>query len=137
MAEEPARRRMSAKADAGMSSSNEPADTADSFWDLLADVARLQREMGVDLVAWAKVYDAAGQALQNNADTTALMAEVGRRGERFMRNGPPAAARQAMQFFLNPLQALGVSPVGGAFPDPFARFREAWSAAADGSRQSP
>jgi hypothetical protein len=115
-----------------------PADgsteSTESFWDLLADVARLQREMGRDMVAWAYVYDAAGKALQLNADTTALMADVGRRGEQFIRSGPPAAARQAMQLFLNPMQALGATP-GGSLADPFSRFWEAWrSAGADAGR---
>jgi hypothetical protein len=97
----------------------------DSFWDLLADVARLQERMGRDTVAWAQVYEAAGKALQQNAETTALMADVGRRSEQFLRTGPPAAARQAMQFFLNPLQAFGGagSPMP---PGPLSRLWEAW-----------
>ena len=106
-------------------------DSTESFWDLLADVARLQREMGRDMVAWAKVYDAAGKALQLNAETAALMADVGRRAEQFMRSGPSAAARQAMQFFMNPMQAVGATP-GGSLADPFSRFWEAWRSAAEG-----
>ncbi len=108
-------------------SEDQPASAA-PFWDLLEDVARLQREMGNDMVAWAKTYEAAGEALRNNADTIALMADVGRRGEQFLRNGPPAAARQAMQFFLNPLQAMGGSSAVSATA-PFARFWEAWASA--------
>jgi hypothetical protein len=99
----------------------------DSFWDLLADVARLQERMGKDTVAWARVYEAAGEALQQNAETTALMADVGRRSEQFVRSGPPAAARQAMQFFLNPLQAFGAAGAGTPMPPgPLTRFWEAW-----------
>ena len=99
----------------------------DSFWDLLADVARLQERMGKDTVAWAQVYAAAGEALQQNAETTALMADVGRRSEQFLRTGPPAAARQAMQFFLNPLQAFGAAGAGTPMPPgPLTRFWEGW-----------
>ncbi len=99
----------------------------DSFWDLLAEVARLQDRMGKDTVAWARVYEAAGEALQQNAETTALMAEVGRRSEQFARTGPPAAARQAMQFFLNPMQAFGAAGAGTPLPpSPLTRFWEAW-----------
>ncbi len=99
----------------------------DNFWDLLADVARLQERMGKDTVAWARVYEATGEALQQNAETTALMADVGRRSEQFMRTGPPAAARQAMQFFLNPLQAFGAAGPGAPMPPgPLSRFWEAW-----------
>ncbi len=99
----------------------------DSYWDLLAEVARLQDRMGKDTVAWARVYEAAGEALQQNAETAALMAEVGRRSEQFMRSGPPAAARQAMQFFLNPLQPFGAAGAGAPLPPgPLARFWEAW-----------
>jgi hypothetical protein len=108
--------------------SDDQSGTAATFWDLLEDVSRLQREMGKDMVAWAKAYEAAGEALRNNADTIALMADVGRRGEQFLRNGPPAAARQAMQFFLNPLQAMGGASAAAA-PGPFARFWEAWASA--------
>ena len=101
----------------------------DSIWDLLGEIARLQAAMGQDMVAWARVYESAGEAMQRNAETAALMADVGRRGERFMRNGPSAAARQAMNLFLNPLGALGVgssaAPNGPA--GPIARFWEAWS----------
>ncbi len=111
-----------------MSTGNGIDDGTATFWDLLADVSRLQQEMGSDMVAWAKVYEATGQAMRNNADTLALMSQVGRRGEEFLRNGPPAAARQAMQFFLNPLQAMGASAASAA-PGPFARFWEAWASA--------
>lgn len=105
----------------------------ETFWDLLSDIARLQAEMGKDTVAWARAYQAAGEAMQNNAETTQLMADVGRRSERLMRSGPPAAARQAMQLFLNPLQALGGTTAGaGAPPGPFTRFWEAWASAIPG-----
>ncbi len=111
-----------------MPSSEDQAGMAATFWDLLEDVSRLQREMGKDMVAWAKAYEAAGDALRNNADTIALMADVGRRGEQFLRNGPPAAARQAMQFFLNPLQAMGGASAASV-TGPFARLWDAWASA--------
>ncbi|HEY7294149.1 MAG TPA: hypothetical protein VH916_03865 [Dehalococcoidia bacterium] len=99
----------------------------DTFWDLLAEVARLQERMGKDTVAWARVYETAGKALQQNAETAALMAELGRRSEQFMRTGPSVAARQAMQFFLNPLQAFGAAGAGAPMtPGPLTRFWEAW-----------
>jgi len=107
----------------------------DNFWDMLNEIARVQAAMGQDMVAWAQVYERAGEALQRNAETAALMAEVGRRGERFMRNGPSNAARQALNLFMNPLGALGVNPGGtppGGAAGPFARFWEAWSSAAPG-----
>ncbi len=111
-----------------MSTKDGPAEGTSTFWELLTDVSRLQQEMGRDMVAWANVYEAAGKAMQNNAETLASMAQVGRRGEEFLRNGPPAAARQAMQFFLNPLQAMGASAASAA-PGPFARLWEAWASA--------
>lgn len=110
----------------------EPPGQEETFWDLLADSARLQAEMGRDLVAWSRVYAAAGEAMQNNADTARLMAEIGRRGEGYMRNGPPAAVRQAMQLFFNPLQAMGGPPAGGQ-AGPFGRFWEAWGAMIPGA----
>ena len=103
----------------------------DNFWDMLNEIARVQAALGQDMVAWARVYEQAGEALQRNAETAALMAEVGRRGERFMRNGPSNAARQALNLFMNPLGALGVNAGGtpsGGSAGPFARFWEAWSA---------
>jgi hypothetical protein len=115
-----------------MSAGNGPADAAATFCDLLNDVSRLQREMGSDMVAWAKAYEAAGQAMQKNAETLALMAQVGRRGEEFLCSGPPAAAHQAIQFFLNPLQSVGATAASAA-PGPFARFWEAWATAMPGA----
>src|SRR5579875_504744 len=102
------------------------------FWDLLNEISRLQAAMGQDMVAWARVYEQAGEALQRNAETAALMADLGRRGERFVRNGPSSAARQAIGLFLNPLGALGInqSPGPGGPAGPFARFWEAWSSTA-------
>jgi hypothetical protein len=107
------------------------AEASESYWELLADMARLQAEMGRDLAAWARVYEAAGKAMQNNAETLKLMADVGRRGERMLREGPPAAARRAMEVFFNPLQALGGPPAAGA-GGPIARFWEAWAAGLPG-----
>ncbi len=118
----------SSEASVSMSTTSGPSDEGATYWDLLNDVSRLQQEMGSDMVAWAKVYEAAGQAMQNNADTLALLSQVGRRSEVFLRDGPPAAARQALQFFLNPLQAMGASAATAA-PGPFARFWEAWTSA--------
>ncbi|MHB8574777.1 MAG: hypothetical protein ACYDCQ_05540 [Dehalococcoidia bacterium] len=118
-----------------MAEHDDATEPTGSFWDLLGDVARLQREMGKDMTSWARVYELAGQAMQGNAETLALMADLGRRGERFMREGPPAAVRQAMQLFMTPLGALsagtGAGPAG-----PFARFMEAWASATPGSDSS-
>jgi hypothetical protein len=102
----------------------------DSIWDLLGEIARLQASMGQDMVAWAHVYESAGEALKRNAETVGLMADVGRRSEQFMRSGPSTAARQAMNLFLNPLGALGVNPASapGGPTGPIARFWEAFAA---------
>ena len=100
----------------------------ESYWDLLADVARLQREMGKDLVAWSEAYAAAGRAFERTGGTLGLMAEVGQRTERYLQTGPPAAVRQTLQLVANPLQALGAAPGAGA-ADPFARFWELWTSA--------
>lgn len=109
---------------------------SESFWDLLSEVSRVQAAMGSDMVAWARVYESAGQALQRNAETAALMADVGRRGERFMRNGPSSAARQAMNLVLNPMGALGAAGAGGP-AGPLSRFWEAWSGGSAGSSSNP
>jgi hypothetical protein len=106
----------------------------ESFWDLLNEISRLQAAMGQDMVAWARVYENAGKALQRNAETAALMAHVGRRSERFLRNGPTMAVRQAMNLFFNPLGALGAGSAGGP-AGPLARFWETWAAAMPSSNQ--
>lgn len=111
----------------------------ENIWDLLGEIAKLQSSLGQDMVAWARVYESAGEALQRNAETAALMADVGRRGEQFMRNGPSAAARQAMNLFLNPLGALGVNPTGapGGPAGPIARFWEAFSSGTPSAPPAP
>ena len=99
----------------------------ETYWDLLEDVARLQGEMGKDLVAWAQAYEAAGRAFQGSAETVRLMAELGRRMEQYLQSGPPLAVRQALQAFANPMQTLGGTP-GTSAVDPFTRFWELWAA---------
>lgn len=105
-------------------------ESSETFWDLLADIARLQAEMGKDLVAWAQANEAAARAFQSNAETLQLMADIGRRSEHVMRRGPSTAARLAMQFFSNPMQAMGTTPAA-ASGDPLARLWETWRAAAE------
>jgi len=99
----------------------------ETYWDLLEDVARLQGEMGKDLVAWARAYEAGGRAFQGSAETVRLMAELGRRMEQYLQSGPPLAVRQALQAFANPTQAMGVTP-GTSTVDPFTRFWKLWAA---------
>jgi hypothetical protein len=36
-----------------------------------------------------------------------------------------------LQFFMNPMQAVGTT-LGGSLADPFSRFWEAWRSAAEG-----
>jgi|SRR5579884_464739 hypothetical protein len=111
---------------------SEPQDD-DSIWTLLDESARLQAQMGRDMVAWAQAYEAAGRAMQGNAETAALLARLGRRGERFLQRGPSASAQQALQLFLNPLQALA-----GGMPGPLSKLWEAWAATLPGAQgESP
>jgi len=105
----------------------QPDEPRDAFWDLLAEIARLQEEMGKDLVAWARAYEAGCEAFQSTAQTLRLMADAGRRFEQYLRSGPPAGARQALQFLLNPLQSMAATPAAGTL-DPFTRFWQAWTA---------
>lgn len=117
-----------------MSSPEHPPET---YWDLLEDVARLQGEMGKDLVAWARAYEAGGRALEGSAETVRLMAELGRRMEQYLQSGPPVAVQQALQAFANPMQAMGAIP-GASAVDPFTRFWELWAATLRGNEpQSP
>ena len=105
-------------------------ETPDSYWDLLAAVARVQAEMGQNLAAWGQAYEAAGRAFQSTAETLELMADVGRRTERYLRSGPPASVRQALELLVSPWQALGVPPgtgAGASAAEPFARFWELWA----------
>jgi len=104
----------------------------ETYWDLLEDVARLQGEMGQDLVAWAQAYEAGGRAFQGSAETVRLMAELGRRMEQYLQSGPPLAVRQALQAFANPMQTIGVTP-GASAVDPFTRFWELWAATLRGN----
>ena len=115
-----------------MNPAEEPRET---YWDLLADVARLQSEMGKDLVAWSKAYEAGGRAFQRTSQTLTLMAEIGRRMERFVQSGPPRAVQQALQVVANPWQAMGAVP-GASAGDPFTRFWEFW-APAGSTRERP
>ena len=102
---------------------------SETFWDLLTDIARLQAKIGDDLALWSQANEANARAFKSNADTLRLLAEIGRRTEQSMRYRPSAAARLAMQLFSNPLEAMGASP--GAAGDTFARFWDAWRAAAE------
>ena len=108
----------------------------ESYWDLLAEVARLQGEMGKDLGAWARAYEAGGRAFQGSARTLERVADLGRRMEQYLVQGPPASVRQALQAFANPLQAMGAAP-GAGVADPFARFWEVWAAAMPGGSAAP
>jgi len=98
-------------------------ETTETFWDLLADVGRLQAKLSETFVAWAQANEANARAFQRNAETLQLMVEIGRRAE------------QSMQFLADPMQAMG-TPSAAAAGDPFARFWEAWRAAAESRNPS-
>ena len=98
-----------------------------TYWDLLADIARLQGEMAQDLVAWSEAYAAGGRAFQHTARTLGLVADIGRRAEQQLRTGPDAAVRQTLQLFAQPLAVSGLLP-GAGVSDPFVRFWDAWAA---------
>ena len=106
-----------------MGQAEEPIE---GYWDLLADVARLQAQLGEDLVAWAKAYEAAGRALQRSARTQQEVARVGRRMEAYLQTGPPAVVSQVLQMFSSPWPGLGATP-GTRGSDPFTRFWQAWA----------
>jgi hypothetical protein len=106
------------------------------YWDLLADMARLQSQLGEDLVAWAKMYQAGGQALQRSGRTLGEMAELGRRMERYLESGPPGVVAQILQMMTSPFPGLGVGmgipPGTASAAGPFAQFWQAWA-----SNQAP
>jgi hypothetical protein len=106
-----------------MAASDGPGE---SYWDLLRDIAHLQGEMGQDLVAWARAYEAGGRAFQQNGQTLAHMAELGRRLERYLQTGPSAAVRQALQLFHAPYRGTEPGP-GAGMADPFSRFWQFWA----------
>ncbi|HVC30206.1 MAG TPA: hypothetical protein VND24_03395 [Steroidobacteraceae bacterium] len=110
-------------------------ETTETFWDLLADVGRLQAKLSETFVAWAQANEANARAFQRNAETLQLMVEIGRRAEQSMRQAPSTAARLALQFLADPMQAMG-TPSAAAAGDPFARFWEAWRAAAESRNPS-
>jgi len=105
----------------------------DSNWHLLADTARLQGQLGEDLVAWAKMYEAGGRALQRSSRTLNEMAELGKRMDYYLESGPPAAVTQILRMLRNPWPGLGVG-MGMGIPQgtpsaagPFAQVWEAWA----------
>jgi hypothetical protein len=110
-------------------------EQADSYWDLLADVARVQGQLGEDMVAWAKMYEAGGRALQRSGHTLQEMAELGRRMQSYMESGPPAVVSQVLRMFTSPLaggpmpgvgMGMGMPP-GTSATAPFAQFWEAFA----------
>ena len=101
-----------------MSNSDEPPD---NYWDLLAEVGRLQSALGEDLVAWAQAYEAGGHALQRSGRTLEEMARQGQRLERYVVEGPPAAVSQLLRMFTGPWPGMGMPP-GSTLGQPFAPF---------------
>lgn len=97
----------------------------DSYWVLLGEVARLQADMARTFAAWSEAYAASGRALEGTADALGRMADLGQRMEDALRDGPSAAAQQALQFIMNPLQAMSGMPIPGS-SDAIARFWEQW-----------
>ena len=103
----------------------------DDYWRLMADMAKLQSQLGEDLMAWAKMYEAGGRALQRSGRTLGEMAELGRRMEHYLESGPPAVVTQILRMMTSPFPGLGVgmgvppgtAPLGG----PFAQLWEAWA----------
>jgi hypothetical protein len=106
---------------------------SDSYWDLLAETARLQGQLGEDLVAWAKMYEAGGRALQRSSRTLTEMAELGKRMEHYLEAGPPAAVTQILRMLSSPLPGLGMGlgmgmpPAATSAAGPFAQLWEAWA----------
>jgi hypothetical protein len=112
------------------------SNPTDSYWDLMADLARLQARLGEDLVAWARMYQVTGQALQRSGGTLQEMSELGRRMQGYLESGPPAVVSQILRMFVSPFAGLspgmgmgippGATPPGG----PFAQLWEAWTSGA-------
>jgi hypothetical protein len=98
----------------------------DTYWGLLAQVGRLQAKLGEDLVAWAKVYESGGDALQRSGGTLQEMADVGQRMEQLLLAGPPGAAAQVMRMFAGPFGVPGLAPGTGTASGPFLGLWEAW-----------
>jgi hypothetical protein len=102
-----------------------------NYWDLMADMARLQAQLGEDLTAWAKMYEAGGRAMQRSGRTLGEMAELGRRMEHYLESGPPAAVMQILRMLTSPFPGLGVGmgvpPTAAAAGGPFAQLFDAWT----------
>lgn len=97
------------------------------YWDLIAEVARLQGQLGEDMTAWAKVYDAGGKALHRSSRTLGDMAELGRRMERTLEAGPPAAVVQMLRMMTGPFPGFAGPPSTPPVPGgPFAQLWDAW-----------
>lgn len=103
----------------------------DEYWNLMADLARLQGQLGEDVMAWAKMYEAGGSALQRSSRTLGEMAELGRRMERYMESGQSAVVTQILRMLASPFPGLGMGvgmpPGTAAAAGPFAQFWEAWA----------
>jgi hypothetical protein len=101
------------------------------YWDLMAEMARLQSQLGEDLAAWAKMYEAGGNALQRSGRTLGEVAELGRRMEHSLESGPPAVVTRMLQMLASPFPGLGVGmgmpPGAASAAGPFAQFWEAWA----------
>jgi len=102
------------------------------YWELLAEMARLQGQLGEDLVAWAKAYESGGRAMQRSSRTLGEMAELGRRMEHYLESGPPAVVTQILRMLTSPFPGLGVGmgvppPGVSAAAGPFAQLWEAWA----------
>lgn len=97
----------------------------DSYWAMLGEVARLQADMARTFAAWSEAYAASGRALEGTAAALERVAELGQRMEDSIREGPSAAAQQALQYIMNPMQMMSGMPVPGS-SDAIARFWEQW-----------
>src|SRR5450631_2670643 len=106
---------------------------SDSYSDLLAETARLQGQLGEDLVAWAKMYEAGGRALQRSGRTLKEMAELGKRMEHYLEAGPPAAVTQILRTLSSPWpgvgpgMGMGMPPGATSAAGPLAQIWEAWA----------
>jgi hypothetical protein len=97
----------------------------------MANMARLQGQLGEDLVAWAKMYEAGGLALERSGRTLGEMAELGRRMEHHLESGPPAAVTQILRMLTSPWPGLGLGmgmpPGATSAAGPFAQLLQTWA----------
>jgi hypothetical protein len=105
------------------------------YWQLMADMARLQGRLAEDLIAWAKTYQAAGRALEASSHTLGEMAELGRRMEQYMESGPPAVVSQVLRMMTNPWPGMSIPSAQGSISNPFSQFLEAWGPRDTGERR--